>query len=182
MTINPRMQLFFNTLVEKGIVSRNHIPEIETIWKTIQIGRPCPALITSVKRNGQVCGRACVKDENNCMCHLPKEKRTQMKTDALVNPYKIAKKAQNKEKKEALKAQKKAQKAAEKETLKVQKAARKEVEKIKKKALKVHKEVEKVKQKVQKEAEKEDKSVKQKTDVLPKKVSKKAKIIAVEYE
>lgn len=173
--INPRMKLFFKALVEKGLVASHRESDVEDVWKMIQIGRPCTALITSSKRNGQVCGRACVKDEEHCVCHLPKEKREQMKAAALVNPDKIAKKEQKTIHKEMKKEQKKAEKEAAKLKIKAEKELVKQNVKLEKALAKAQKNTEHV-------TKKHTNAVDPIETVKPKAKSKKAKTTVVEYE
>ena len=76
--ITMKIQQFFDALIAKGVVEKKKFNQLPEIWKEIHAGRPCPALVIKSKdesRIGQECGRPCMKDEETCLCHLPKEKR-----------------------------------------------------------------------------------------------------------
>ena len=117
MSITPRVQTFFNMMVERGLCK--NMAQMTEVWQEVHKGNPCTALITTEgKRKGEQCGRPCVKGETTCMPHLSKEKKEAIKAAAAQDEEKVAKKArkseEKKEKKEAKKAADKAQKLAEK--------------------------------------------------------------------
>jgi len=117
MSITPRVQTFFNMMVERGLCK--NMAQMTEVWQEVHKGNPCTALITTEgKRKGEQCGRPCVKGETTCMPHLPKEKKEAIKVAAAQDEEKVAKKARKSEekkvKKEAKKAADKAQKLAEK--------------------------------------------------------------------
>ena len=76
--ITMKIQQFFDALITKGLVNKKNVDQLPQLWSEIHVGRPCPALVIKSKdesRIGQACGRPCMKDEETCLCHLPKEKR-----------------------------------------------------------------------------------------------------------
>ena len=76
--ITANVQKFFDALISSGMVNKKNIEQLPILWASAHQVRTCPALVEKSKdesRIGQACGRACMKDEDTCLCHLPKEKR-----------------------------------------------------------------------------------------------------------
>jgi chemotaxis protein histidine kinase CheA len=60
------------------MVNKKNVQQLPLLWAAAHQVRTCPSLVEKSKdasRIGHACGRACMKDEETCLCHLPKEKR-----------------------------------------------------------------------------------------------------------
>jgi RNA recognition motif-containing protein len=89
MSITANVNKFFQMLMDEGFVTSHNQDDLIALWKKAHMGRPCPAIVVKDgPRQGQSCGRPCMKSEETCMCHLPKDKmdairqKTKEKRDA----------------------------------------------------------------------------------------------------
>ena len=69
--IMSRIQHFLD-LVNHRLFSGDHLAQLSALWEEAHRYPQCQTLVLKGERQGQVCGKACVKYTPTCMCHAPR--------------------------------------------------------------------------------------------------------------
>ena len=65
----------FINAVNTEFLKGKKLDELTALWKRISTVPKCPALVKAGTREGQACGKSCVKGQDFCLCHIPREPR-----------------------------------------------------------------------------------------------------------
>ena len=63
----------FINAVNSEFLKGKKLDELTALWKRISTVPKCPALVKAGIREGQACGKSCVKGQEFCLCHIPRE-------------------------------------------------------------------------------------------------------------
>jgi hypothetical protein len=63
----------FINAVNAEFLKGKKLDELTALWKRISTVPKCPALVKAGTREGQACGKSCVKGQEFCLCHIPRE-------------------------------------------------------------------------------------------------------------
>jgi hypothetical protein len=74
-TMSAQMITDFINAVNAEFLKGKKLDELTALWKRISTVPKCPALVKAGAREGQPCGKSCVKDQEFCLCHMPREPR-----------------------------------------------------------------------------------------------------------
>ena len=69
--VMSRIQNFL-ALVNDRLLDGTQLNKLTLLWEEIHQYPKCQTLVLKGERQGQVCGKACVKDQDTCMCHAPR--------------------------------------------------------------------------------------------------------------
>jgi len=73
--MSAQMITDFINAVNAEFLKGKKLDELTAMWKRISTVPKCPALVKAGAREGQPCGKSCVKDQEFCLCHIPREPR-----------------------------------------------------------------------------------------------------------
>ena len=88
-----RVQHFF-ALVNDRLLKGKHLDQLTAFWEEAHRYPKCQTLVLKGERQGQVCGKACIKDKNTCMCHAPRPPKKEKPVEHRERCCVIAKKGQ----------------------------------------------------------------------------------------
>jgi hypothetical protein len=63
----------FIAAVNAQLLKGKKAAELNALWQTISSVPKCPAIVKAGKREGEACGKSCVKGQPFCLCHTPRE-------------------------------------------------------------------------------------------------------------
>jgi hypothetical protein len=88
-----RVQHFF-ALVNDRLLEGKHLDQLTAFWEEAHRYPKCQTLVLKGERQGQVCGKACIKDKNTCMCHSPRPPKKEKPVEHRERCCVVAKKGQ----------------------------------------------------------------------------------------
>jgi hypothetical protein len=67
----------FIALIDQTLFGSKKSNELLALWKQVTHFETCQSLVRSGKREGQPCGKPCVKGETHCICHKPRQEKVE---------------------------------------------------------------------------------------------------------
>ena len=84
----------FLTLINDRLLKGKHMSQLTSLWEEAHYYPKCQTLVLKGERQGQVCGKACVKDKDTCMCHAPRPPKKEKPVETRDRCITIGKKGQ----------------------------------------------------------------------------------------
>ena len=91
--MSSRIQNFF-TLVNDRLLQGTQLTQLTALWEEAHQYPKCQTLVLKGERQGQVCGKACVKDTTTCMCHAPRPPKKEKPEETRERCYMVSSKGQ----------------------------------------------------------------------------------------
>jgi hypothetical protein len=84
----------FLALINDRLLQGKHMSQLTSLWEEAHYYPKCQTLVLKGDRMGQVCGKACIKDKDTCMCHAPRPPKKEKPVDTRERCITMGKKGQ----------------------------------------------------------------------------------------
>jgi len=84
----------FLVLVNDRLLGSKQLSQLTALWDEAHQYPKCQTLVLKGERQGQVCGKACIKDKHTCMCHAPRPPKKEKPVEHRDRCSVVAKKGQ----------------------------------------------------------------------------------------
>jgi hypothetical protein len=71
VTMASRVQTFL-ALINDRLLQGKQMDQLTALWEEAHYYPKCQTVVLKGERQGQMCGKACIKDKDTCMCHSPR--------------------------------------------------------------------------------------------------------------
>lgn len=71
----------FIVLVNDRLLHGKQFDTLQSIWKEVTYFETCKVIVKTGERIGQLCGKACVKNKDTCMCHEPRPEKVKVEKE-----------------------------------------------------------------------------------------------------